>query len=335
VSVRHTPLRIRRILVAIGDVRHAPRSQLRKAATLARALRASVELFHSINEPIAMDLMRGRGDGKATVSGAWDLVEQRSQKLLERLAGESIFRGVQVRAATSWDYPAHEAIVRRVLATRADLVVAATRAHRQAARLFLTNTDWELIRQCPCPVLLTKSPHDYRKPAVIAAVDPFHAHAKPARLDERILRAGAALADRLGGELHIFHAYLPLTIIAPAPAGQPLAITLPPEFEDVHGQRVARVFDALAGKARIPPARRHLHMGDVSGEIEQVVKRTKADIVVMGAVSRSRLRRIFIGSTAEAVIDRLNCDLLVVKPQGFATTVPKRSGTAPHRGRTP
>jgi universal stress protein E len=324
VSAGPTPLRIRRILVPIGDVRNAPRSQLRKAATLARALRASIELFHSINEPVPMDLMRGRRDARASASDAWDLVEQRAQQRLERLAGRSVFRGVQVRVATSWDYPAHEAIVRRVLDIRADLVVAATRAHRQAARLFLTNTDWELIRQCPCPLLLTKSPRDYRKPVVIAAVDPFHAHAKPARLDERILRTGAAFASRLGGELHVFHAYLPLTIIAPAPAGQPLAITLPPEFEDVHGQRVARVFDALAKKARIPPARQHLHMGDVSGEIEQVVKRTKADIVVMGAVSRSRLRRIFIGSTAEAVIDRLSCDLLVVKPQGFETPVPKQ-----------
>jgi nucleotide-binding universal stress UspA family protein len=34
----------------------------------------------------------------------------------------------------------------------------------------------------------------------------------------------------------------------------------------------------------------------------------------MGAVARSRLRRLLVGSTAEAVMDRLACDVLAVKP---------------------
>ena len=40
----------------------------------------------------------------------------------------------------------------------------------------------------------------------------------------------------------------------------------------------------------------------------------------MGAVSRSGLQRIFIGSTAERVLDRLPCDLIVVKRPGFDAT---------------
>ncbi len=38
-----------------------------------------------------------------------------------------------------------------------------------------------------------------------------------------------------------------------------------------------------------------------------------ADLVVMGAVSRSGIQRLFIGSTAEEVLDRLPCDVLIVK----------------------
>jgi universal stress protein E len=37
----------------------------------------------------------------------------------------------------------------------------------------------------------------------------------------------------------------------------------------------------------------------------------------MGAVSRSALERVFIGGLAEKVLDRLPCDLLIVKPEGF------------------
>jgi len=44
------------------------------------------------------------------------------------------------------------------------------------------------------------------------------------------------------------------------------------------------------------------------------------DVMVMGAVSRRGLDRIFLGSTAERVLDRLPCDLLIVKPEGFQPT---------------
>jgi universal stress protein E len=48
-----------------------------------------------------------------------------------------------------------------------------------------------------------------------------------------------------------------------------------------------------------------------------------ADLVVMGAVSRSGLKRVFIGNTAERVLNDLPCDVLVVKPAHFEKGVKK------------
>ena len=47
--------------------------------------------------------------------------------------------------------------------------------------------------------------------------------------------------------------------------------------------------------------------------------RIRSDVVVMGAIARSGLKRLVIGNTAEAVLDALTCDLLIVKPPGFTT----------------
>jgi universal stress protein E len=41
----------------------------------------------------------------------------------------------------------------------------------------------------------------------------------------------------------------------------------------------------------------------------------------MGAISRSGLKRLFIGNTAERILDDLTCDVLVVKPRGFVSKV--------------
>jgi universal stress protein E len=46
-------------------------------------------------------------------------------------------------------------------------------------------------------------------------------------------------------------------------------------------------------------------------------------IVVMGAISRSGLKRLIIGNTAERVLDFLECDVLIVKPKRFHNKVPR------------
>src|SRR5581483_4582899 len=102
--MKRKPLRMRRILVAIGDLRRTPRSQLRKAATLARSMHASIELFHAINEPVVAHLAHRRADFGAVFALARDVVEQHVQRRLERLAQLPEFRGLRVRTAATWDY---------------------------------------------------------------------------------------------------------------------------------------------------------------------------------------------------------------------------------------
>jgi universal stress protein E len=305
---------LRRILVALRDLRHAPRNELRKAGALARAARAGIELFHALGEG---DL---GGSLRATLEDSAGVARRR----LERFARDKALQGLSVSCTTSWDYPPHEAIVRRAIASGADLLICASHARRLGGRLLLRNTDWELIRHCPVPLLLVKSRREYLRPVVLVAVDPFHAHARPADLDARLLASGEAFARLLRGSLHIFHAYMPLIIVQPLPMGTAPLVTLPPQAEEAHGRQIARIIDRLAVRAGIPPKRRHVCMGDVADELCAAARQTRASLIVMGAVSRSALARLFIGNTAERVLDRLGCDVLVVKPRGFRSGVSRR-----------
>jgi universal stress protein E len=322
---------IRNILVAIGDLRRSPRKELRKAGSLARAARAKVELFHAIDEP---DPERSYPES-ATLQEVETLraaIAEKYQRQLERLARDPALRGVTVRCTASWDYPPQDAVIRRALATSSGLVIAAARGHRLGARMLLRNTDWELIRHCPVPLLLVKSPRPYRRPLVLAAVDPFHRHARPANLDVRLLQTGSALARLLHGSVQIFHAYMPLVSVEPM--AMPAApLMMPPEIEQAHTGQVTRVIGKLADKAGIARSRCHIRMGEVADQLSDFTRRSGTAIVIMGAVSRSAIVRLFIGNAAERALDRLSCDVLVVKPRGFRSSVERRPPEAADRTR--
>ena len=84
-------------------------------------------------------------------------------------------------------------------------------------------------------------------------------------------------------------------------------------------------FDKALAKARVSRKGRHLVARHPIDAIEQTAKATRAALVVMGAISRSGLKRLTIGNTAESVLDHVACDLLVVKPKDFVGRV-QRSG---------
>ena len=73
------------------------------------------------------------------------------------------------------------------------------------------------------------------------------------------------------------------------------------------------------------PAHVHLVPGHPIAAIEQAARKTHSAIVVMGAISRSGLRRFLFGNTAEYLLDSLPCDLLIVKPPKFSAPLQKRS----------
>jgi universal stress protein E len=317
---------LRHILVTIRDLGRAPNNELHKAATLARSAGATLELFHAIDAPDP-GVSWPETASAATIEKQRAGIAARARRRLERFAADPALRGVKVSCTASWDYPPHEAIVRRALDTGSDLVIALTRQHGPGSRLLLRNTDWELIRQCPVPLLLVKTSRPYVKPAIIAAVDPFHA--RPADLDAGLLTSGARFARLLHGRLHVFHSYMPLVNVATVSMGAAPLVTLPPEIEQAHGRQIARVIDKLAETAGVSRNCRHVHMGDVSGELRAAVRDAGAGLVVMGAVSRSGLARLFIGNTAERVLDQLDCDVLVVKPRTFKSKVERRPAVAP------
>lgn len=309
---------IRRILVAVKDPWARSLPAVGKAAQLAHALNAELQLFHARSEPLYVDVAQANGNGLAEVehSGL-----AKTSGRLEALARRIRQRGVRVTCRVNWDFPAYEAVIRAAQRFRADLIVADRHLSSHRFAWLLHFTDFELLRLATMPVLLVKTPQPYRRPRVLAAVDPSHAYSKPIGLDREILRPAVLLSQALHGKLHAVHAFDPLPI-GDLPEGLALADVaqkIEAAAESKANRRLARVLDG----ADIPEPRRHMLACHPIDAILQVASDIGSDIVVMGAVSRSGLDRLIIGNTAERVLDRLSCDVLIVKPRRFVSRVPR------------
>lgn len=297
------------ILVVVDLTVGAEQAVLKRSAWLAKQAGARLELFACDYDP---DLDSSH---LSTIwvpePGAREQLLLRHRRKLEEFAAPLRKQGLTVSVDVVWDHPFDRAILKKAAAHDYWLVAKETHHHNVVQRTLLSNIDWHLIRECPVPLLLVKDRPLAVEPNVLAAVDPVNEHDKPAALDDRIFSFGAELARVLRGHLHIMHAY-----------ATPLGAELPPDVVKViaeeHRAAMARFLDShpvLGGRS-------HLYEGLAHECLRKAAEEHSADFVVMGAVARRGLRRLFIGSTAERVLDRLPCDVLVIRSADYREKLP-------------
>ena len=301
-------LPIRRILVAVAD--GTARRVTRRAGDLALKSDAKIELFSVVRPEL-----RVVGLPNATLVQINRAIVDNRQRELDTLARGLRRRGLDVVCTVVTHDSLSESIEYRLHEAPADIVAIEAHKHRLLARWFLLHSDYDLIRHCPVPLLIVKGVRRASSGPILAAIDPWHHNDKPASLDRRIVDAGRTMAQLQHVSLHSVHAYQPLMDFVTGSAFAPVAIPVSARDEVALTAMTRRHFKAFNTAHRIAPRQSHLEMGDPMYVLPTVARSIKAQMVVMGAIARSRIDRLFLGSTAEQVLDALPCDVLIVKPK--------------------
>jgi universal stress protein E len=308
-----------RILVVVDPTAQS-HPALERAARLAKRLPASLELFICDYDP---HIVESRFvDAKRIANARSNLMTSHLRRLRD-LARPLAEDGIEVFVDAQWEYPLHEGIVHKAVDSNATFVVKDTHYHPVLKRSIFSNTDWNVIRACPATLLLVKPRAAALKPCIVAAIDPMHERDKPAELDNKILSVAAELATALGGELHVFHGFDTAPLLAVSANSLTMPIAMPVrELTDSMREEHTEGVHALTDARGIPRDRVHIHQGGTRELLVALTEQLRADMVVMGAMSRTGIKRLFLGNTAEDVLDKLPCDLMIVKPAGFAAPLP-------------
>jgi len=276
-----------------------------RAAEIARAFSAELCLAACVYDPY---IAGERFNDSPELQSARDALTDARHTELDGLANRLQTGNLKISVSVNWAYPVYEGLVELAESVQADLMVAGTFHHGLFERWGLANTDWQLLRHAPCPLLLVRRNGFDGYRGILAPVDPMHAHDAEALLDDRILEAATVFAAAWDGHVDVLHCVLDsadLPMVAPGVAGYYGRLSSRAEHEAAVEQLVAR--NGL-DRGCIT-----LETGDARELIPVVAERGGASLVVMGAVSRSRLRQLLVGSTAESVLDSLDCDVLVLR----------------------
>ena len=226
-------------------------------------------------------------------------------------------------------------IIYEVLRNEHDLVFKMAESGGILNRMFGSD-DMHLLRKCPCPVWLVRpnSPRTYQK--ILAAVDvddiyPPEELSTRHLLNMQVLEMAGSLALLESADLHVVHVWEAiaenyLNLIFSDMSEQKITSYVEEvrqKYEDNLNELIGELTHHMGQDAlNYINLKKHLVKGHPRKEIPLFAQKIKADLVIMGTVSRIGVPGLFMGNTAENILNQLDdCSVLAVKPQGFVTPV--------------
>ncbi len=254
------------------------------------------------------------------------------QKKLEKLVASQA-KNIEIQTKVGTGTPFLETI-REVLQNQRDLVIKTAESGGPLDRLFGSD-DMHLLRKCPCPVWLVKSTSSKSYRCILAAVDvdsdyPPEELSVRLQLNLQVLEMASALALSELAELHIVHAWE----AAGEKAMRRVLVDTPEEniiaYIEAVRQQHSRNLNTLMNETinRLGQSAMeyltpqvHLLKGPARKKIPAIADKIETDLIIMGTVARTGIPGLFMGNTAETILNRLDCSVLAIKPSGFITPV--------------
>jgi universal stress protein E len=224
--------------------------------------------------------------------------------------------GIDVKVEPIRSQPRYAAVLEYADKSGAGLIIRMAGERGRLKKFFFGTNDRELIRHAAKPLWLVQAANPGAdKFNFLAAVDPTHPQDEHMELDKQILDFAAGVSAAMSGELHVYHALSTMMMVPMAPDVPTMAPPMPrfdpAVLEEIKGSHRSMV-EKLVAAYDIGDERIHIVEGDVADAVNKVIEDHDISVVVAGAISRSWLERVVIGSTAETLLNAVDTDLVII-----------------------
>ncbi|MCE9678588.1 hypothetical protein LZP69_05200 [Shewanella sp. AS1] len=196
---------------------------------------------------------------------------------------------------------------------KVDTIFIAASRHKLWNWLTIKALDTRLVRESPRPVVVVKDHLWEPGGRILSLVDPCNNGEDEQALNKKVLQTAEHFTRLLKGYCHLLDCYYGET-----PSISFHQSVSPEGDEQYHFERLSRYsseYHLLPDRSL--KAREYCHLVKELPEdaIESLSKKVDSELVIIGDKGTSSFFSNLCGHAADQVIDRINCDLLVVKPQ--------------------
>ena len=268
-----------------------------KAVAIAHQHRAPLELF-------LCDAQRGyallHSYDQTDVDAFRRKCIRESRRYLESLRDIAVGADVAITVDAACESPLYEAIVRKAVRSRADLVIKSASSSGPLAHYALDANDWQLMRACPVTLLLSRGKSWQPASKFLAAVDV--SAQETSGLPSNILGICGELLRGSHGRLDIVYSE-------------------PKDTDPVeHCKRLERL-QTITGAAAIPGPGVHVLLGDADEVLPTFAAGRGYDAIIMGALTHREGLSALVGTLTSKLVELLDCDFVLVKPESYHTQV--------------
>lgn len=162
--------------------------------------------------------------------------------------------------------------------------------------------DWKLLRNATCPVLLVKQHSQWQGGAVLVAIEPLAQSSERQALNRSLLQMSQVLASLFKADVYPVVAW-----------DTPMLGDEPDQLSDVaQRERHQTATEALLSDTGVEVESLLIGEGPAEHWIASAVADSGAVLLLIGTRARRGIAGALLGNTSEQLLDRVNCDLLVM-----------------------
>lgn len=303
-------------ILICGHPDHVDLKLLEHAADIAKYNRSNVKIIHVIT------------DYPKDVSAWWNVrnpenlqanIVREHEDFLDGLVESMKKLGVEkVSRKLLWGKPIDE-VSHEMIAQKQDLVMLVSKNKGRPGYTSHGYSPEELLRRCPCPVWVAQKKVTKRVNRIVACTAGGSDRSDADSMNTKVLNYAAAISKAQDSELHVAHA-MPLhdadDRIKDKQSRFNHDLTA---FLDGVRNKVKTHCNELLSNHETMLNDEHIHplLGSPALAIPEFIETNGADLVVMATTARKGLHGFLVASTAEKVLKKIDCPMLVVKPDSF------------------
>ncbi|MFT5450877.1 MAG: universal stress protein E [Enterobacterales bacterium] len=291
---------MRKILV-IANKDNGPQLAFQHGLEIARNTAASIEFVGFVHTAgvDSSDILTDEQKRKIRNS----YMDEKNSEIDDYL-GTIDLNGINVNTDVVWEKSLEQWVVARCNQKSFDMVF---KSGNRSESFLYTPSDWQLMRNCPVPIMIVGDNHWKDGGIVLAALDLSTSSERNLALNESIIRNTLKFAEATDSIVHACYSMAISKVLTRLDSIDHLA------YEEKMKEKIDPLIRKLIDDTSLDRSRLHIASGNPSSEITRISQEIEADAVVLGNKSSRSVRGRLLGNTAENVLHHISADVIVVK----------------------